>query len=82
MHLWEHGGHENDLAYSNIGEDMSIMPIERWYQWNGLGDGILAVEAHCLSLGTPFSFNEATTHIIDLQSGVSLKDLDYRVTFP
>jgi hypothetical protein len=39
-----------------------------------------AVEAYYLSSGTPFSFNETTTHIIDLKAGVSLKDLDYRVT--
>ena len=40
-----------------------------------------AVEAYCLSLGTPFSFNETTTHIIYLKACVSLKDLDYRVTY-
>jgi hypothetical protein len=40
------------------------------------------VEAYCLSSGTSFSFNETTTHIMDLKAGVSLKDLDYRVTFP
>jgi hypothetical protein len=45
-------------------------------------NAILIVEAHCLSPGTPFSFNETTTHIIDLKSGVSLKDLYYRVTSP
>jgi hypothetical protein len=38
------------------------------------------VEACCLSLGTSFSFNETTTHIISLKSGVSLKVLDYKVT--
>jgi hypothetical protein len=38
------------------------------------------VEDYCLSPGTPFSFNEATTHIIDFETSVSLKDLDYRVT--
>jgi hypothetical protein len=38
------------------------------------------VEACCLSLGTSFSFNETTTHIIGLKSGVSLKVLDYKVT--
>jgi hypothetical protein len=64
------------------------MLIERWYQskddtkWKDLDDGILAVEAHCPSSRTLFSFNETTTHIIDLQSGVSLKDLGYRVTSP
>jgi hypothetical protein len=42
----------------------------------------LAVEAHCLSQGTLFSFNETTTHIADLKNGVSLKDLDYRVPPP
>jgi hypothetical protein len=42
----------------------------------------LAVEAHCLSPGTLFSFNETTTHIADLKNGVSLKDLDYRVPPP
>jgi hypothetical protein len=41
-----------------------------------------AVEAYCLSSGTPFSFNETTTHIIDLKTSISLKDLDYRVTSP
>jgi hypothetical protein len=40
----------------------------------------LAVEVYCLSPETPFSFNETTTHIVDLETGVSLKDLDYRVT--
>jgi hypothetical protein len=40
------------------------------------------VEVYSHSLGTPFSFNETTTHIIDLKAGVSLKDLDYRVTSP
>jgi hypothetical protein len=40
------------------------------------------VEPYCLSPGTPFSFNETTKHIIDLKAGVSLKDLDYRVTSP
>jgi hypothetical protein len=39
-----------------------------------------AVEDYCLSPGTQFSFNETTTHIIDLETSVSLKDLDYRVT--
>jgi hypothetical protein len=41
-----------------------------------------AVEADCLSLGTSFSFNETTTHIIVLKASVSLKYLDYRVTSP
>jgi hypothetical protein len=41
-----------------------------------------AVEACCLSPGIPFSFNETTTHIIDLQTSVSLKYLDYRVSSP
>jgi hypothetical protein len=41
-----------------------------------------AVEAYCLSPETPFSFNETTTHIIDLKASISLKDLDYRVTSP
>jgi hypothetical protein len=40
------------------------------------------VEAYCLSLGTPFSFNETTTNIMDLKMSFNLKDLDYRVTFP
>jgi hypothetical protein len=39
------------------------------------------VEAYCLSPGTPFSFSELQ-HIIDLKTSISLKDLDYRVTYP
>jgi hypothetical protein len=38
---------------------------------------IFALEAYCLSSGTPFSFNETTTHITHLGAGISLKDLDY-----
>jgi hypothetical protein len=38
------------------------------------------VEAYCLSLGTPSSMR--LLHIIDLKIGISLKDLDYRVTSP
>jgi hypothetical protein len=41
-----------------------------------------AVESYFLSPGIPFSFNEITTHIIDLKEGVSLEDLDYIVTSP
>jgi hypothetical protein len=51
-----------------------MIPIERF--------GILVVEAHSVSLGTPFSFNETTTHIIGLKTGISLYDLDYGVTPP
>jgi hypothetical protein len=39
-----------------------------------------AAEAFCLSLRTPFSFNDTIAHIIHLKAGVSLKDLDYIVT--
>jgi hypothetical protein len=59
-----------------------MIPIERLQQSNGLDDGILLVEACCLSPRTPFSFNETTTQIIGLKSSVSLKDLYYRVTSP
>jgi hypothetical protein len=38
-----------------------------------------AVEAYCLSPGTPFSYNETTTYN-RLENRYSLKDLDYRVT--
>jgi hypothetical protein len=40
-----------------------------------------AVEACCLSPGTPFPFNETTINN-RLDSGISLKDLDYKVTSP
>jgi hypothetical protein len=40
------------------------------------------VEAHYLSPWTPFFFNETSTHIIGLNCGDSLKDLDYRVISP
>jgi hypothetical protein len=44
-------------------------------------NGILA-EACSFSPGIAFSFSGTTTHIIDLPSDVSTKDLDYRVRYP
>jgi hypothetical protein len=39
------------------------------------------MEAYWLSPGTPFFFNETTTHN-RLETSISLKVLDYRVTSP
>jgi hypothetical protein len=50
-----------------------MIPIERFGM---VTHGILAVEAHCLSPGTPFSFNETTIDIIGLKVDISLKDLE------
>jgi hypothetical protein len=40
-----------------------------------------AVEAYCLSPGLHFP-SMRLLHIIDLKVGISLKDLDYKVTSP
>jgi hypothetical protein len=40
-----------------------------------------AVEAYCLFPGLHFP-TMSLLHIIDLKTGISLKDLDYRVTSP
>jgi hypothetical protein len=39
------------------------------------------VEDYCLSPGTPFLFDETSIHNRLEKTSISLKDLDYRVTF-
>jgi hypothetical protein len=68
---------KNDIVYSNLERHVNdtkcgVTPLERSF----------AMEAYCLSTKTPFSFNETTTHMINFEKGVSLKDSHYRVTSP